>query len=440
MMNTLISKVRLRILDFLDTLKHDGIVAAAGRLALPRRAAGGGGFQAAALPRQFLQGMGGPGGLPPVVTASLSLVIVFGGIIGLLAVTAGDDKPIPAPVVRLDIPIPQSRRADIPPLLTMTENGTEQGPSAESAAPIDPAQPPAELSPGPTFTPSAEFSLPKAPDPALVMQSDSGPLPVIAPDGREAWRVYARPFSDPYHRPRVGILIAGLGMSQSATLTAVQQLPGAVTLGFNPYARKLQDWIDQARAAGHEVMLELPMEPVNYPNDDPGPHTLLTNLDAEANLKRIEWLLSRFTGYVGVTNYMGSKFTTSAEALRPVLDTLQQRGLMFLDSRSSVHSVAGQVANEVGLVQAANNRFLDNKASRTAIDARLAELERIARATGSSIGIAFPYPVSIERVAAWAETIESRGLVLAPLSNLATRGVMSDSVAKTESEDSPPHD
>lgn len=441
-MINLFAKVRLRILDFLDTLKHDGVLAAASRLMVSRNA-GGASFQAVGPTDRISPDDIDAGGLPPVMIASLSFIILIGGIIGVLAITADDGRPVPAPIVHLDIPRPQSVRVDIPPQQAMTENTTTEEPSAEISGPQATAAPdPVEtdLAPKLTFTPQAEFSLPRAPDPALVKESSNGPLPVIAPDGREAWRVYARPFSDQYHRPRIGILIAGLGMSQSATLTAVQQLPGAVTLGFNPYARKLQDWIDQARAAGHEVMLELPMEPVNYPDDDPGPHTLLTSLNAEANLERIEWLLSRFVGYVGVTNYMGSKFTTSPDALRPVLNTLRERGLMFLDSRSSVHSVAGQIANEVGLVQASNNRFLDNKASRTAIDARLAELERIARATGSAIGIAFPYPVSIERIAAWAETLESRGLVLAPLSNLATRGVMSGPVASAKSEPTASHE
>lgn len=447
--------VRLRAQDFLDTLKHDGIGAALGRLRGSRGVGRGTGFSLLAWLGRLPSGMSVPDGLPPVIIASLSLVIVIGGVIGLLGVTAGSDRPIPAPVIHLDIPFPElivhdvsspemdpgagtvhttSASGDIPHTETNANADADSEADTVTATRQRPRTSPGLPPGGPTFTPETEIALPRAPDPALIEKSDTGPLPVIAPDGREAWRVYARPFSDPYQRPRIGILIAGLGMSQSATLTAVQQLPGAVSLGFNPYARKLQDWIDQARAAGHEVMLELPMEPVNYPDDDPGPHTLLTNLDANANLERTEWLLSRFTGYVGVTNYMGSKFTTSPDALRPVLNGLQRRGLMFLDTRSSVHSVAGQVANEIGLVQAVNNRFLDNKASRSAIDARLAELERIARASGSAIGIAFPYPVSIERIAAWAETLESRGLVLAPISNLATRGVMSGPVANAEGE------
>jgi polysaccharide deacetylase 2 family uncharacterized protein YibQ len=124
---------------------------------------------------------------------------------------------------------------------------------------------------------------------------------------------------------------------------------------------------------------------------------------------------------VGVTNYMGSRFTTSPEHLRPVLSVLRDRGLMFLDSRSSGNSVAGKMAGEIGLPRALNNRFLDAVASRRDIDTRLAELERIAEATGFAVGIGFPFPVTIERIAAWAATLPAKGLVLSPVSALVNK-------------------
>ena len=113
--------------------------------------------------------------------------------------------------------------------------------------------------------------------------------------------VYARPTNADASRPRVAILIRGLGLSQSATQTAIDTLPPEITLSFVPYPKDLQSWVNKARAAGHEVMLELPMEPYDYPDNDPGPSTLLTGLEPDENTKRLEWLLSRFTGYVGVT-------------------------------------------------------------------------------------------------------------------------------------------
>jgi polysaccharide deacetylase 2 family uncharacterized protein YibQ len=259
------------------------------------------------------------------------------------------------------------------------------------------------------------------PDPALVTPGREGLLPVVAPDGRQAWRVYARPFDAAEQRPRLAIVLGDLGLSQQATMTAIQKLPAGVTLAFAPYAGNLQDWIAQARAAGHEVLLQLPMEPLDYPASDPGPKALLTSLSPADNQARLEWVLSRVTGYVGVTNYMGSKFTMAPEALRPVLAELKGRGLLFLDSRSNQQSVGGRLAREVGLPVALNNRFLDNEASRTAIDARLDELERIARAGGTAVGIGYPYPVTIERIAAWAQRLPERGLVLAPVSAVVNR-------------------
>jgi polysaccharide deacetylase 2 family uncharacterized protein YibQ len=260
------------------------------------------------------------------------------------------------------------------------------------------------------------------PDPALTQRTTKGLLPVIAPDGRKPWQTYARPFAGDADKPRIAILIVDLGLSQAATKTAIQQLPGAVTLAYSPYARGTQSWIAESRAAGHEVMLQLPMEPYEYPSNDPGPHALLTSLSDDQNLERLEWLLGRFTGYVGVTNHHGDKFTASAKHLKPIIKALQERGLMFLDLRASERSVAAKVAQELDVPRAINNRFIDSpEASRLAIDARLNELERIAQQTGTAVGIGYPRPVTLERIANWAPTLALKGIVLAPITSVVNR-------------------
>ena len=264
-------------------------------------------------------------------------------------------------------------------------------------------------------------SLPPAPVPELTAKSEYGLLPVISPDGRLPWRVYARPFDDPLARPRIAIIIGDMGMSQFATRSSIQNLPGEVTLSFNPYGRDLQNWVSQARAAGHETLLQLPMEPFGYPKNDPGPQSLLSRLTDKENLNRLEWMLSRFAGYAGVTNQMGSKFTTSRNDIAPVLDIVKERGLLFLDGRTSGRSVAGFVAKEKNIPVAINNRFIDNRADRASIDQRLKELEKIARSTGSAVGIGYPYPVTLERVANWAKSLNRKGLVLSPLSAVTNR-------------------
>jgi len=335
-------------------------------------------------------------------------------------------RPVPAP--EPSPPAPPEAASMPPPAEVPESSPAEVLPAAPPSPPPAPAPEPRVAAlplptPPPTAPPAPEerIALPAVPDPDLVVQTAKGPLPVIAPDGRQAWQVYARPFVDRSARARISIVVAGMGLSRSATNAAIQQLPGTVTLAFAPFASDLEAWIEQARAAGHEVMLQLPMEPFDYPVNDPGPYTLLTSLSVEDNIERLEWLLSRFTGYVGVTNYMGSRFTSSPQHMRPILTVLKERGLMFLDSRSSRNSVAAGIADEIELARALNNRFLDNVASRTAIDARLDDIERIAQTTGFAIGIGFPYPVTIERVAAWAATLERKDLVLTPVSALVNQ-------------------
>ena len=276
----------------------------------------------------------------------------------------------------------------------------------------------------PTVTPTAgstNIVMAPVPDPAIVHETPKGPLPVISDDGRRAWKVYARPFRDDPDKTLIAILLGGMGMSQSATNSAIQQLPGEVTLSFAAYARGLRQWISGARAAGHEVMLQLPMEPMSYPANDPGPHTLLTSLSSAENIDRMEWILSRFVGYVGVTSFMGSKFTTSPQHLRPIMIELKERGLLFLDSGATLDSVAAQIGLDIGLPIAVSDRFFDRRASRVAIDAQLLELEQVARGSGIAIGIGYPFPVTIERLATWLPTLEQKGIELAPISAIVGR-------------------
>jgi polysaccharide deacetylase 2 family uncharacterized protein YibQ len=245
------------------------------------------------------------------------------------------------------------------------------------------------------------------------------------PSAREAmqppWLRYSRAFDANDRRPRVAVIISELGLSSAATTAAVQQTPADVSLAFSPYADNLDHWIGLARAAGHEVLLNLPMEPINFPANDPGPRALLTNLSAQQNLERLDWVLGRISGYVGVTNHMGSRFTTMSDMLKPVLTAINERGLMFVDSRASARSVAAKMASDIGLPRAINDRQIDQEASRPAIDNRLAEIERIARETGSAVAMGQPYPVTLERVNAWLQTLETKGLVLAPITAVANR-------------------
>ena len=311
-------------------------------------------------------------------------------------------------------PVPAAREADRAPAPS-----TAPSTSTDTAAIIPP---PPSYQPTPRGIPApAPDGLAPAPDPNLLEPGRDGPLPMVGKDGRKPWQVYARPFDANDPRPRIALIISGLGQSTAATEAAIQRLPGAVTLAFTPYAKNLDQWIALARAAGHEVLLTVPMEPIGYPENDPGPHTLLTTISDRDNRDRLLFLLSRFTGYVGVLNSMGARLTTAPQSLRPVLQEIRDRGLIFVDTRSSLRSVAASQATELGLPRAINNRFIDIKAARVDIDQRLEELERVAKSSGNALGIGSPYPVTIERVALWAQELEKKGFALAPVSAVVDR-------------------
>lgn len=266
---------------------------------------------------------------------------------------------------------------------------------------------------------SAAQLLVPVPDPALVETSATGPLPVIAKDGRQPWQVYSRPFDRADKRPRIAVVITGMGLDGDLTTQAIERLPPAVTLSFDPYARQLAQQTNAARQAGHEILLDLPMEPTDYPRQDPGPATLLTSLDDGQNIARLNWVLGRAAGYVGVTGLSGSRFTSARQSIQPILVALKQRGLMFIDSRASEQSIAASLARSLGVPWAMNDRLLDSEPSQDGVDKALANLEERARRDGAALGIGTPYPVTLERIAAWVPTLAGKGLVLAPSTAVA---------------------
>ncbi|HYD66752.1 divergent polysaccharide deacetylase family protein, partial [Azospirillum sp.] len=288
-----------------------------------------------------------------------------------------------------------------------------QNANGQAAAPAPPAPPPPAIPAPPA---DAFVTLTPAPAPGLVEETRAGPLPRIAEDGRKPWQVYARPFPAADKRPRIAILMTDLGVSGVTTGNALQKLPPQVTLAFVPYGERLDSWVERARGKGHEVMLSVPMEPLNFPRDDPGSNALLTSLSPERNTERLEWSLSRVSGYTGITTTTGSKFTGNADALKPVMDTLKQRGLLFVDARVNPKSQGAAAAGQAGVPRAFVDRVIDRDLSRGAIDDQLKELEAVAKAQGAAVGLGFPYPSTVERINLWLTGLQDRGFVLAPVS------------------------
>jgi uncharacterized protein len=282
------------------------------------------------------------------------------------------------------------------------------------------AVPPPPALPPPPESETASITLMQVPVAELVEDSQYGPLPKVAPDGRRPIDVYARPsryaVKAAGQPPRIALLINGMGLSDGVTAEAIKGLPAPVSVAYGAYGRNLQDWVTKARAAGHEVLLQIPLEPQDYPANDPGPHTLLTSLPPEENMKRLQWLMSRFTGYVGVTNQMGAKFETTQDAFLPVLEEVKARGLLFVDDGTTQNSAGGQIAGTIGLDYAAADVDIDAVPSPDSISKALAHLEALAKERGSAIGVASAKSATIKQLAQWAGQLQGKGFVLIPVS------------------------
>lgn len=312
--------------------------------------------------------------------------------------------------------------------LVLSPSEPEKGPII--SAPLPPqhqnAQNPAPVQKTPVGsqavakTEAVRQALTSAPQVDLVEKTKRGPLPKIAPDGRQPWQVYARPYSGS-GRPRIAIVIDGIGLRKTSTDKAVSTLPPTTTLAFSPYSADLTARVEKARGAGHEVLLMLPMEPQDYPRHDPGPHALMTTVSTEENLNRLRWVLSRTTGYVGVVNEMGSKFTVSEGPLTPILGEIKSRGLLIMDARSSQYSIVAKLAQSSRIPRVINNRYIDDVPTEAHIKKRLDEIENIAKTYGAAAAIGRAHPVTMRTVTAWAAELDKRGIDLVPISAVANR-------------------
>ncbi|WP_313606290.1 divergent polysaccharide deacetylase family protein [Rhizobium sp.] len=253
------------------------------------------------------------------------------------------------------------------------------------------------------------------PNPDLVEETENGKLPIIGADGLRPMDQYARPWSGE-RGARVAIVISGLGLSQTGSQKAVQQLPAGVTLAFAASGNSLQRWMQEARRKGHEILLQVPFEPFDYPANDPGPGTLLTASSAKDNIVRLHQAMARVTNYTGIVNYQGARYLSDEKALRPVLQDVAKRGLLFLDDGTSSLSKTNSVSDAVKLPHAFADVVLDGQVQTQAILRKLDELGRIADRQGTAIGVAAAYDESIDAVRKWAEEATQRGIEIVGVS------------------------
>jgi len=256
-----------------------------------------------------------------------------------------------------------------------------------------------------------------APFAGLTRISAYGRIPAIAPNGARAVSSYNRPYKAVAGKRPVSVIIGGLGVNRSLTQKAINELPADITLSFAAHSTGLQNWIDQARAAGHEVLIELPMESTGFDASEPGAdRALLASRNTTSNNRNLDWLLSRAQGYFAVTNYNGDLFLTRSDAAAPILDRLSKAGLGFIYDGSETAPSLGALSQSAALPFARGYNLIDPEQDSVRIQSELARLADTARASGGQIGVGFAYPETIEAVRRWAATLESKDLALAPAS------------------------
>lgn len=258
---------------------------------------------------------------------------------------------------------------------------------------------------------------PPAAKPAPAAAPAIAPLPIApAPVAKPGWQQYALAVPETDGLPVIAIVIDDMGVDKPDSARVIG-LPGPVTIAFMSYASELEPQAKAARAAGHEIWLHVPMEPMDG-ELDAGPDVLKTGLSADENRRRLDWALSRLSGYVGVNNHMGSKFTKSEADMALVMEALKGRGLAFLDSRTTKDTVAAKVAGEFGVPHIDRNVFIDNDETVAAVRAKLVETEQYARQHGYALAIGHPHLATIEALSEWLPSLRARGFVLVPASTL----------------------
>ncbi|MFC5355371.1 divergent polysaccharide deacetylase family protein [Azospirillum himalayense] len=353
----------------------------------------------------------------PVLLALAGVVAVFAVALGARFIIGRDapemetvverEAPVIAPAAPIKAPPPKVAEAPPPPPPVR---------EAESApAPVPAPAPQVTEVPAPVPVPAPPPPPALTPKPVVAMLPPPvAPLepPKVAP-GSPLWKKNALPFRAPPGKPAIAIVIDDMGVDRKRSNRAVS-LPAPLTLAWLPYAHELPAQARAARAAGHELMLHLPMEPSG--SADPGPQALRVSLDKGEILRRTKAALDSFDGYVGVNNHMGSRFTADSAAMTPVLGEIARRGLLWLDSRTTAKSAGLTLARELQMPFAGRDIFLDNEMTVSAVRGQLAKTEQVARKQGYAIAIGHPHDATIDALASWMPEVQKRGFVLVPVS------------------------
>lgn len=316
---------------------------------------------------------------------------------------------------------PAEQVVSIPVSVRLPPRPTATAPTETATTPDTPA------APAPVVDNSAalrallntKIVLKPAPFPELMIAQKDGMLPRLGSDGTEPWRAYARPQGPvPAGAAKIAIVLLEAGTSERLTMEAIGQLPQQVTLAFDAYAPNLPDQINAARAAGHESLLDLPMEPETYPIDDPGPETLLTQISANENLATLRGFMAKAPGVFGLATSSGRQFVTESSALAPLLQDMQRRGLGWVDLTLKQTSATTTLAAQMKMPVTTGQIVLDDVLTRDRLQAQLDAAVAQAKKKGQAVIVARMYPLSLAMLTDFAATLPDQNVALVPVSAL----------------------
>lgn len=275
----------------------------------------------------------------------------------------------------------------------------------------------AEADPSPAEAPKEgkEAEVAEAPAPDEVASPEEAAPEEEAPTPQEQEAVAKTPETP--QTPRIAIILTGVGLSKSSTEQAME-LPAAISLSFSPYAYQMSQWILHAQSQQRDILVDLPMEPEDYPYSDPGPFALLTDNSLEENLSRMEEILSKGHSFIGMVSGANERFTEDREAMEPILKVMKSKGLIYVYESRPSNATLDTVAKHVGLPVFGAESVIDASISSQAIDGELEALEVAAEDNGYAVAIARPYPITIRRLQLWVRTLEGKGITLIPISAL----------------------
>jgi polysaccharide deacetylase 2 family uncharacterized protein YibQ len=217
---------------------------------------------------------------------------------------------------------------------------------------------------------------------------------------------------------RVAVVIDDVGFDESIAL-AFANLGIPMTFAILPHQRYSLSLASRLRAMGHEVILHLPMQPVGDPGSDPGEGAVTEGLSRDAIRAIVIRDLDGVPGAVGLNNHMGSRATTDPVLMRSVLEVARERGLFFLDSRTTSATVAYDLALDMGVPAARRSVFLDDRRERSYIEAQVRSLLERARTEGSALAIGHPDQATLDALRESTGLLRSPDIMMVPASTLA---------------------